>query len=374
MPSAAEEVRRGMDTGIYFDGESSARREVAVALASDAVEIASLDGTAIARWPYADLVALSSPDGMLRVAAKGDGLARLEIRDPALMAALDDRAGGIDRTGAADRRARRKVVAWSLAAVVSLALVAVFGVPAIVARLTPFVPYSVEQRLGSTIDNQIRTVLGGDTRGKPLQCGTTAGRGTAALAKLVAPLETAAAIGMPLKIAVLDRPEVNAFALPGGYVYVFRGLIERATSPDEVAGVIAHEIGHVAHRDGTRAVLQAAGLSFLFGTLLGDFGGGTAVVFATRMVLQSSYSRETETAADLYGAALMSRIGGEPRALATLLLRIAGKGGGIANFLLDHPEAGQRAATIEKVARPARPAPLLDEGDWQALKQICKET
>jgi Zn-dependent protease with chaperone function len=363
----------GTNTGIYFDGESSVRREVAVVLAADAVEIASPEGEAIARWPYADLVALSSPDGLLRVAPTGTRLARLEVRDPALMAAIDDRAGGIDRTGAADRRARRKVIAWSLAAVASLALVAVFGIPALVVRLTPFVPYSVEQRLGSTIDNQIRAVLGGETRGKPLQCGTATGGGAAALVKLVAPLETAAAVGMPLKIAVLDRPEVNAFALPGGYVYVFRGLIERATSADEVAGVIAHEIGHVAHRDGTRAVLQAAGLSFLFGTLLGDFGGGTAVVFATRMVLQSSYSRETETAADLYGATLMSRIGGEPRALGTLLLRIAGKPGGIANFLLDHPEATQRIAAIETIARPARPAKLLDESEWQALKQVCTE-
>jgi Zn-dependent protease with chaperone function len=362
-----------MNTGIYFDGESSARREVAVVLTADAVEIVPLEGRAVARWPYADLVALSSPDGLLRVTSKGSGLARLEIRDPALMAAIDERAGGIDRTGAADRRARRKVVAWSLAAVASLALVAVFGIPALVVRLTPLVPFSVEQRLGATIDGQIRAVLGGDTRSKPLQCGAAAGRGATALAKLVAPLEMAATIGMPLRIAVLDRPEVNAFALPGGYVYVFHGLIERATSPDEVAGVIAHEIGHVAHRDGTRAVLQAAGLSFLFGTLLGDFGGGTAVVFATRMVLQSSYSRETESAADLYGASLMSRIGGEPRALGTLLLRIAGKPGGIANFLLDHPEAGQRAAAIEKIARPAQPAKLLDESEWQALKTICTE-
>jgi hypothetical protein len=362
-----------MNTGIYFDGESSARREVAVVLAVDAVEITSLEGAVIARWPYTDLVALSAPDGLLRVARQESGLARLEIRDPALMAAIDVRAGGIDRTGAADRRARRRVVAWSLAAVASLAVVAVFGVPALVVRLAPLVPFSVEQRLGATIDTQIRAALGGDTRGKPLQCAAAAGRGTAALAKLDAPLGAAAAVGMPLKIAVLDRPEVNAFALPGGYVYVFRGLIERATSPDEVAGVIAHEIGHVAHRDGTRAVLQAAGLSFLFGTLLGDFGGGTAVVIATRMVLQSSYSRETETAADLYGAALMSRIGGEPRALATLLVRIAGKPGGIANFLLDHPEANQRAAAIETVARPAQLTKLLDEPEWPALKQICTE-
>ena len=86
--------------------------------------------------------------------------------------------------------------------------------------------------------------------------------------------------------------------LPGGHVYVFEGLIDKAETPDELAGVIAHEIGHVAHRDGMRAVMQAAGLSFLFGMLLGDFIGGGAVVMAMRTVLQSSYSREIEAAAD----------------------------------------------------------------------------
>ena len=103
---------------------------------------------------------------------------------------------------------------------------------------------------------------------------------------------------VPLKVQVVRRPEANAIALPGGYIYVFQGLVDRAKEPDELAGVIAHEIGHVAHRDGTRSVLQGAGLSLLFGMLLGDFVGGGAVVLAARTILQTSYTREVETAAD----------------------------------------------------------------------------
>jgi Zn-dependent protease with chaperone function len=363
-----------MGNGIYFDGQSSVRHDVTVTLTADAVEITTADGGVIARWPHAELVALSSPEGLLRVARRGGGLARLEVRAPALMAAIDDYAEDIDRTGAIDRRSRRRVIFWSLAAVASLAFVAVFGVPALVTRLTPFVPASVERRLGATADGQVRAMLDEGKPGRPLQCGTAAqSPGMAALARLVARLEAAAMLAMPLKVAVLDRSEINAFALPGGYVYVFRGLVDRAEAPDELAGVIAHEIGHVAHRDGTRAILEAAGLSFLFGTLLGDFGGGTAVVFATRFVLKSSYSREAEASADLYGANLMTRIDGDPRALGAILLRIAGKPGGIANFLLDHPQASQRAAAIEKVGRPARTAMLVDEGEWAALKKICTE-
>ncbi len=111
----------------------------------------------------------------------------------------------------------------------------------------------------------------------------------------------------------MHRKEANAFAIPGGQIYVFEGLIDTARDADELAGVLAHEIGHVAHRDGTRAVLQGAGLSFLFGMLLGDFVGGGAVVLAAKSVLQSSYSRDVEAAADVYGVGLMQKAGGNGR-------------------------------------------------------------
>ena len=140
-----------------------------------------------------------------------------------------------------------------------------------------------------------------------------------------------------MRANVVRRNEANALALPGGQVYVFRGLIAKADNVDEVAGVIAHEIGHVAHRDGTRAVLEGGGLSFLFGMLLGDFVGGGAVVFAAKTVLQSSYSREAEAAADAYGADLMNKAGGDAHALASMLDKIGGATEPGMKILLESP-------------------------------------
>jgi Zn-dependent protease with chaperone function len=186
---------------------------------------------------------------------------------------------------------------------------------------------------------------------------------------------------------VVRRPEANAIALPGGRVYVFQGLIAKANNADELAGVIAHEIGHIAHRDGVRSVIQAGSLSFLFGMLIGDFSGGGATVIAMRTVMQSSYSRETEAAADAYGANLVAGLGRDPRALGTILIRIAGTPGPMATILLDHPEAHARAAAIEAIAAalatPPKPPALadgtggggppglLDAAEWAALKRIC---
>jgi predicted Zn-dependent protease len=135
--------------------------------------------------------------------------------------------------------------------------------------------------------------------------------------------------------------------------------------------VIAHEVGHVAHRDGTRAVLQGAGLSLLFGMLLGDFVGGGAVVFAAKTILQTSYSREVEAAADGYGVVLMTRIGGDARALGHLLTRIEGTTHPGPKILLDHPETRERVASIEAMAKSAPTRPLLAPAEWAALKNIC---
>jgi Zn-dependent protease with chaperone function len=360
--------------GIFFDGRTSARHDVRVTLGASALQVESSDGRLLADWPYDEIDELSAPDKVLRLGRRGNAtLERLEVLDPAFAAAIDAQAIHVDRTGALRRRQRRSVIGWSVAATVSLVLVAYFGVPAIAGRLTPLVPPALERRLGEAVDVQTRAML--DTRdlGAGFECGRAGSEalGRAALDRMVARLETAAGLAVPLRIAVVRRNEPNAIALPGGHIYVFRGLIAKADTPDEVAGVIAHEIGHVARRDGTRSVLQAGGLTFLFGMLLGDFVGGGAVVMAARSVLQSSYSREAEAAADAYGTTLMTNAHGDGRALATMLTKIGGATEPGMTILLDHPETKARVATINRLAGPRPSSPFLDAAEWAALKRIC---
>jgi predicted Zn-dependent protease len=118
-------------------------------------------------------------------------------------------------------------------------------------------------------------------------------------------------------------------------------------------------------------VLQAAGLSFLFGLVLGDFVGGGAVIIAAKTVLQLAYSREVESAADLYAVELMAKSGGDARALGPMLERIAGKIEPGAKILLNHPETRERVALIKRVAADRAGTPLLTPGEWAALRRIC---
>lgn len=361
--------------GIFFDGVTSTRHDVAVEAAPDALRVRAADGTLLAEWPYAKLRAGSAPDGVLRLIRNGNPvLARLEVRDPELIAAIDRLADTLDQSGKTERRNRKKVVAWSFAATVSLVLVAIFGVPALVERLAPLIPMSVEHRLGLAVEARVRAMLDtGERGGQPFECGTADAEktGRTALDKLVSLLEGAAELPIPLRTIAVRRSEANAVALPGGHIYVFQGLITKAETPDELAGVLAHEIGHVAHRDGTRSMLQAAGLSFLFGILLGDFTGGGLVVIAAKTVVESAYSREVESNADFYGVQLVNKIGGDARALGTMLERISGTIEPSVKILLDHPLTRQRIAAINSAASLPQGKALLEPAEWAALKRIC---
>jgi Zn-dependent protease with chaperone function len=355
---------------IFFDGTSSARHDVLVQATATGLTIVGAGGSTIDAWAYAELRRQSAPDGVLRLGRHGETLlARLEIRDAALASAIEDRAETLDRSGATARAMRRKVVGLSLAAVASLIVTAIVGVPALISRMVPFVPVAVEKKLGIAVDKQVRNGLDTHQLGATFACTEAAGR--AALERLVGKLETAAALPVTLSVDVVRRSEPNAFALPGGHIYVYQGLIDAAQVPDELAGVLAHEIGHVAHRDGTRTVLEAAGLSFLFGMMLGDFVGGGAVVIAAKTVVRSSYSRHVEAAADNYSVGLMGKVGGDQRALATILGRIASDKSEGPKILRDHPETKDRIVAINAVATAGATSPLLDAADWTALKHIC---
>ncbi len=360
--------------GTYFDGVTSARRDVVVELTTGGLQVSDRDGHLWAQWPYEEIEGLTAPDNMLRLGRRGSAtLERLEIRDPAFAAEIDARSAHVDRTGALQRSQRMRVIGWSIGATASLLLVAWFGVPAIATRLTPLLPVTFESVLGDAVNAQVRGMLDIRKAGAAFDCGIAAAEipGRIALDKLVRRLEAVAALPLHLRTNVVRRSEANALALPGGQVYVFQGLIAKADNADEVAGVIAHEIGHVAHRDGTKAVLEGGGLSFLFGMLLGDFVGGGAVVLAAKTVLQSTYTREAESAADAYGTELMNKTGGDARALASMLEKTGGATEPGMKILMDHPDTKARVAAINKSAAAVSPSPFLEAGEWAALKKIC---
>lgn len=169
----------------------------------------------------------------------------------------------------------------------------------------------------------------------------------------------------PFTFTLLDSPVINAFAVPGGYVYITRGLMALANDEAELAGVVAHEIGHVTARHSaqrmSRGILASLGAAVL-GAAVGEPLLGDAARLAAGAYIQG-FSREQEFEADQLGVRYLTRAGFDPMAMATFLgdmgaehelaLKIAGKQGTdpVQGLFSSHPRTGAR---VEKAAASAR--------------------
>src|SRR5215813_6764355 len=173
---------------------------------------------------------------------------------------------------------------------------------------------------------------------------------------------------------VVNARDINAFALPGGPMYVNRGMIEAARTEGEMAGVMAHELSHVALRHGTAQATKGqkygllAGIAGIAGTIFGGPGVGQ-LAQAPFAVYLLKFSREYETEADVLGAQIMARAGYDPRDLANMFRTIEQTGGGGGGFLSDHPSPSDRYARINREAQQLR-VNADNRGDTRAFARI----
>jgi Zn-dependent protease with chaperone function len=161
------------------------------------------------------------------------------------------------------------------------------------------------------------------------------------------------------RFQVVNARDINAFALPGGPMYVNRGMIEAAKNEGEMAGVMAHEISHVALRHATaqqtklnNPLNQILGIGAVLGGAI--LGGGTGAQIGQMIVAGRflQYSRDYETQADILGARIMADAGYDPRDLANMFRTIAGESGGsrAPEWLSSHPDPGNRFQKINQEA------------------------
>jgi beta-barrel assembly-enhancing protease len=181
----------------------------------------------------------------------------------------------------------------------------------------------------------------------------------------------------PYQYRCVNDEGVNAFALPGGFIYINRGVIEAADNEAQLAGVMAHETSHVALRHGTNQVSKAEAWRIPLG-LLGAAGGlgGLMAQAGAGFTLNSivlKYSRDDETQADVLGTQILYDSGYDPRALAQFFEKIAAesKGKQPAQFFSDHPNPGNRTGRVdEEVDKLGGPEPdyQTDSDDFRSIK------
>ena len=175
----------------------------------------------------------------------------------------------------------------------------------------------------------------------------------------------------------VNLKDINAFALPGGPMFVNRGMIEAASTEGEVAGVMAHELAHVLLRHGTANATKAQG--FQIGALAGAIAGAVIGGGLGEVISQGSqfglgtwlmkYSREYERQADIVGVQIMARAGYDPRDLAHMFETIQRQGGsGGPEWLSSHPNPGNRTQYINQEASQLRIGPRPNDSGFQQTR------
>lgn len=180
---------------------------------------------------------------------------------------------------------------------------------------------------------------------------------------------------------VVNQKEINAFALPGGPMFLNRGMMEAAKTEGEMAGVMAHEISHVALRHGTAQATK--GQKFQIGSILGQVAGAIVGGTAGSVISQGTqfglgtyflkYSREYEAQADLLGAQILARAGYQPREMANMFKTIEAEGGGQGpQWLSSHPNPKNRYEAITREASSLRVQGNADSGQFASMQTRIK--
>jgi beta-barrel assembly-enhancing protease len=354
---------------IYFDGQSA--RDHTVTLSTDGRNLLfSGDSVITTQWPLAglhpvDALAVGQPFRLTHDSKPG---ARLIVRDSNFIADLLKKSphlkGGYSKSDVGN------IFGWTLGGLATVAGLAYFSMTFLPDHVAKILPDSWRNRVGHEME--LAVVEGARVCSTP--------KGDSALGALISNLAQGAPDMPPIGVHVYDVPIMNAFAVPGGNIIMTRELLEKADAPEEIAGVLAHEIGHVFHRHPEAQLVRLTGMEVLGSLFTGQQGGNMTSNLAFLATLLS-YSRGAEAEADAYARETLTKASIDPLGLKrffekVLKLEAAMKMDNqtfkaIGNLFATHPGTEERIKEIMPLPAGQTAIPALTSDEWLALKTIC---
>lgn len=182
---------------------------------------------------------------------------------------------------------------------------------------------------------------------------------------------------MKILLHLVEKDDVNAFAMPGNHLVVYTGLIKAADNPEEVAGVLSHEIAHIELDHLMKKLVREIGLTTLISITSGK-GGGEAIKRITKSLSSLAFDRKLEKEADIRAVDYMVKSNINPSSLADFLYKLSlekGENNKYETWLSNHPDSRERSEYIVEYAKGKveKPVPVIDSLQWNQLKKIAEE-
>ncbi len=368
----------------YYNGRDLNALNAEVTLGEENLKIILEDGS-LFFWPYDKIIIIDKPDYGIptKLSFKDEHEARLVVNDPNFYQVIYERIEKHHKPSLSIG------ISWNTFAILIIGVVFIFlglhyGLPRISGHIAENMPRSWEENLGSYVVKAITSDIE--------SCNNVEGQ--QALEKLVD--ELAKAIpnpgGYKFKVRVVNDEMVNAFAAPAGEIVVFRGLIDNADNEDEIAGVLAHEMGHVIYQHPTKGLVTGLGISMLTAIIFGSTGDFASTAAVLSQVYQLKYSREYEMEADKMAGEVLYNVNIGSQGLSTFFSKISeldveikpkkkkkkknkdedrAEYVKILDYMSTHPATDDRIEMIKQFKQPANPRKILNELEWKSLKRIC---
>ncbi len=351
--------------GVYFDGQTAKRHPVTVTRIAEGFRVR---GESIGElvWAHGDMrrSLRTAPDEPARYERGGESPEVLVITDPQFLPAV--RSGLVEHGGPGWHTVSRLILP-ALAIIAGLVMLYLWAVPRMAVSVAARVPLEWEVGLGQSV---VSTLTAGSTVcNEPTRM--------AALDAMVARL-TADGRGGRYRyhVTVVDDSLVNALAAPGGEIVIFTGLIAQAAGPDELAGVLAHEIQHVVQQHGARGILRQIPLQLMVMMVSGGEGIATNATQLAARVGGLRYQRRDESDADREGMRMLQAARVDPEGMINFFRKLAAEGGDAPrylNYLSTHPNSEARMAALAELAEQHAftAQPIITDAQWAAVTASC---
>ncbi len=347
----------------YADGRAAVTHDATCEPGADALTVHTSGATHV--WSYAQLARTDDDNGRVVLKRKPDTGERLML-EPDAAPALRAAAPKLFTAHAQGREGPRTVgaiaaTAWSIAAAFLI------GVPMAAGPIAAFTPARYRDQISDISWSQVNALTA--------YCDDSDEAATILNGVAYRMMERSnVAQRDDIWITIVDANFPNAFALPDDSIIVTDDLIAMAEHPDEVTGVIAHEIAHIEHNHVMKNVIRQIGAGIFFDVVFGGAGAGQAIAIASVNLAGLRYSRDDETDADNRGLEYLAASNIDPGALARFFGRIqemeseAGINE-IPTLLSSHPASAERAAAAG--ARALQGTPSMSDADWRIVRQAC---